>query len=167
MTAPAGHYRPKNRADALEYIAFLRDHYGDTPYPDDYPSLKDWPHLAPAPMPDDPNTLATARQAAQHLNITVEQLLALVHDGTLRAINISRGKKRGRWRFTRADLDQFKASRIRQEQQPCRFTSGKPVRTTISTSSSKVIGFAELQARRLAAKRTLSKPLSGTKPKRW
>jgi excisionase family DNA binding protein len=143
-------YTPRSRSDALAYIAFLRDHYGDSPYPDDYPSLKDWPHLAPVAMPDDPDALLTARQAAQHLSITVEQLLALVHDGTLSGINVSRGKKRGRWRFTRADLDAFKASRIRQEQ-PCRFSSPKnPRRITGTVSKSSVVDFSALRAARLA-----------------
>jgi excisionase family DNA binding protein len=153
---------PKTYRDALAYIKFCWQTFEK----EDCPSLADWPHLAPVAMPDDPTALLTARQAAQHLNITVEALLAHVHDGTLRAINISRGRKRGRYRFTPADLDAFKASRITQDS-PCRFTSGKPARTTISTSSSKVIGFAEVQARRLAAKRMHSKPLNGKKPKRW
>jgi excisionase family DNA binding protein len=150
------HYIPKTRRDALDYIADCRANYCD---PDGTvcPQLSDWPHLAPVPMPDDPDTLLTAQQSAQHLSITVEQLLALVHDGTLRGINVSRGRKRGRWRFTRADLDDFKASRITQEQ-PCRFSSPKnPRRTTGTASKSSVVDFSALRAARLARK------LSGSK----
>jgi excisionase family DNA binding protein len=152
----AADYKPKNRGDALSYIAFCRATY-DAGYGSDGPSLEDWPHLAPVAMPDDPDALLTARQAAQHLSVTVEQLLALVHDGTMRGINVSRGRKRGRWRFTRADLDAFKASRIRQEQ-PCPFIKSRTVHTSRLISGSKVIGFSALRNAQLAKKLNRPKP---------
>jgi excisionase family DNA binding protein len=144
---------PKSRGDALAYIEFWRKWYGDQ----DCPSLDDWPSLAPVEMPDDPNAPLTTRQAAALLNVTTEQLLAHVHDGTLRAINVSRGRKRGRWRFARADLDDFKTSRMTQEQS-CRFSSPKsPRRTTGTASRSSVVDFSALRAARLARKQSGSK----------
>jgi excisionase family DNA binding protein len=147
MSTLAADYKPKSRRDALAYIKFCWQTFEK----EDCPSLADWPAFAPVTMPDDPTALLTARQAAQHLNITVEQLLAHVHDGTLRAINISRGKKRGRWRFTRDDLDAFKTSRT--QEQPCRFSSPKsPRRITGIVSKSSVVDFSALRAARLARK---------------
>jgi excisionase family DNA binding protein len=142
---------PKTRRDALAYIEFCRE--TKTYEQEDCPSsLADWPAFAPVEMPDDPTAPLTTRQAAQALNVTTEQLLAHVSDGTLRAINISRGKKRGRYRFTRADLDEFKASRMTQEQ-PCRFSSPKsPRRTTGTASRSSVVDFSALRAARHARK---------------
>jgi hypothetical protein len=108
-------------------------------------------------LTDDPNALLTAHQAAQHLNVTTEQLLGHVHDGALRALNMSRGEKRGRYRFTPADLDQFKASRITQEQ-PCPSSPQRNRKASIGTiSSCKVIGFTARRALLLAAKPRNSK----------
>jgi hypothetical protein len=39
-------YVPKTRRAALEYLDFLYANY-DFPYPEDCPSLADWPHLLP------------------------------------------------------------------------------------------------------------------------
>jgi excisionase family DNA binding protein len=149
----AADYKPRTMRKALAFIAWAKTVWE----PWEQPTLADFPWLAPVEMPDDPATLLTTRQAAQHLSITTEQLLAHVHDGTLRGINVSRGRKRGRWRFTRADLDAFKASCISQEQ-PCRFSSPKnPRRITGSLSKSSVVDFSALRAARLARKPSGSK----------
>jgi excisionase family DNA binding protein len=156
-----GEYAYKNRAEAFAHLNRLWDE--NVYEPDVLNLMRDelmarWPEkpLAPVAMPDDPNTLLTARQAAQHLNVTPEQLLAHVHDGTLRGINVSRGSKRGRWRFTRADLDQFKASRT--QEQPCPSTPQRNRRASTGTiSNCKVIGFTARRALLLAAKPKNSK----------
>jgi excisionase family DNA binding protein len=145
---------PKTARERREYAAFLIEEFD--------PEWGVWPWIPlkrrrKVVLPADPNTLLTPPQAAQHLSVTIEQLLALVHDGTLKGINVSRGRKRGRWRFTRADLDAFKASRI-AEVQPCRFLSPKnPRRTTGTASKSSVVDFSALRAARLARKPNGSK----------
>lgn len=48
------------------------------------------------PAPHDPHALLTMAQAAARLNITPEHLSALIGDGALRYIDISRGEKRAR-----------------------------------------------------------------------
>jgi excisionase family DNA binding protein len=92
-------------------------------------------------------------QAAAYLNITPEQLLLFVGDGELRFVNVGRGKKRPRYRFTKDDLDAFIHSRTKQEQVQCQFSAPRnPGKSTATTSTSKVIGFLERQAARASAK---------------
>src|SRR5258705_4043692 len=45
------------------------------------------------------------KQAAKKLDISEDQVTGLVLDGELRYINVGRGKKRSRMRFTDEDLD--------------------------------------------------------------
>jgi excisionase family DNA binding protein len=105
----------------------------------------------------DPDGLLTSSEAAAQLGITVEQLIAHVDDGTIRAINVGRGKIRPRYRFDPADLDVFKTSRTK-EHKPCPSSSPKRAsRTTGSASSSNVVGFSALHAARLAKKPSGSK----------
>ena len=49
----------------------------------------------------------TSAEAAARLGITIEQLSAFVHDGELRYVNVGRGTKRPRYRFTEADINEF------------------------------------------------------------
>jgi hypothetical protein len=108
--------------------------------------------------PHDPNGLLTMAQAAARLGITIEQVKAHVDDGALRYVNVGRGKKRPRYRFTPVDLDEFIANRTMQEQ-PCRSIAPKRTEaSTSSTSRSKVIGFTARRAALLAAKPKRSKP---------
>jgi hypothetical protein len=85
-------YVPRNRADALEYIAYLREAYGDNAYPgysDDIPSIEhDWPHLAPRPRKVNVTRLIRqARKAGECGEVRVE---ILNHDGTRTIITSSR-----------------------------------------------------------------------------
>jgi hypothetical protein len=106
----------------------------------------------------DPDSLLTAREAADHLNITVEQLLQHVKGGALRYINVGCGDKRPRYRFAPSDLDAFKTSRSTLERR-CRSSSRKsPSRITGTASSSNVVGFSARRAALLAAKPKKSKP---------
>jgi hypothetical protein len=97
-----------------------------------------------------PDGLLDAQQAAAVLGMTVPQLMAHVHDRTIKSINVGRGTKRSRYRFDRADLDAFKTSRSTLEQPPCPSTS--KASSITSTSSSKVIGFLDQRAKRRSKK---------------
>jgi excisionase family DNA binding protein len=111
-----------------------------------------------AVIPSDPDALLTADQAAAYLGVTVEQLTAHVKGGAIKYINVGRGEKKPRYRFTRADLDTFKSDRTTTEQ-PCPSSSRKnPRHTTGSISKSNVVGFTALRAARLAKKPSGSKP---------
>jgi excisionase family DNA binding protein len=105
---------------------------------------------APPPKPDrDPDALLTAAEAAARLSITVEQLIAHVEDGALRYINVGRGKKRPRYRFSPSDLEEFKATRSTLEN-ACPSSSRKNQRPTTGTASkSNVVGFTALRNARL------------------
>jgi hypothetical protein len=78
----AADYVPRNRADALDYIAYLRDAYGDSAYPgypDDIPSIKrDWPHLLPRQRkPSVTALIKRARRAGERGEVRV-----VLPDGT-------------------------------------------------------------------------------------
>jgi excisionase family DNA binding protein len=106
-------------------------------------------------IPRDPDALLTAAQAAARLSITVEQLIAHVEDGGLRYINVGRGKKKPRRRFSESDLEEFKAARSTLEKTSCPSSSRKSPRPTTGTASkSNVVGFSALRAARM--KRTPS-----------
>ncbi|WP_152104144.1 MULTISPECIES: helix-turn-helix domain-containing protein [Bradyrhizobium] len=98
--------------------------------------------------------LLTGKEAAARLGITVDQLAALVHDGEISFINMGRGSKRPRRRYTEADLDDLIERRRRRESCP----SGSPKlrRFTVTTSGSAVIGFTALRNAQLEKKQ---KPL--------
>jgi excisionase family DNA binding protein len=116
-------------------------------------------HSVPVTASRDPQGLLTMTQAATRLNITPDQLKAFVDDGSLRFINVGRGRRRPRYRFTVSDLDAFIASRTTQETSaPCRSTRARSTGASISSiSRSKVIGFMDRRAALLAAKPKKSK----------
>ncbi|MGJ4924807.1 helix-turn-helix domain-containing protein [Bradyrhizobium sp. HKCCYLRH2015] len=98
------------------------------------------------------------REAAKRLGASVDHVRALVDDGRLRYVNIGRGRKRPRYRFTEADLNEFiEASRAREEA-PCPSSRSRKVRTTNSTLCSVAIGFTAQRNARLAKKQNASKP---------
>jgi excisionase family DNA binding protein len=80
------------------------------------------------------------KEAAKKLYISEEQARGLVQDGELQFINVGRGKKRPRMRFTEADLDDL-IERRRRKSEPCLFTNRKSHRFTSTTSKPAVIGF--------------------------
>jgi hypothetical protein len=103
--------------------------------------------------PRDPDGLLDAAQAAERLNITIEQLMAHVDDGALRYVNVGRGSKRPRYRFKPADIDEFESNRTTQGRASCRFSKQQsPRRTTGTASTSNVVGFMAQRAARLARK---------------
>lgn len=87
------------------------------------------------PMP----RLLSAKEAAERLQITKDQLAALVQDGELAYINVGRGKKRPRRRYTDQDIDELVDRRRRRE--VCLSGNPKAHRSTATTSGSAVIGF--------------------------
>ncbi|MBN9039853.1 MAG: helix-turn-helix domain-containing protein [Rhizobiales bacterium] len=95
----------------------------------------------------------TIEQIAQRLNSSPDHVKALVKDGSLKFVNIGRGKKRPRYRFAESDLAEFVERRTIREAQPCQFSESKTHRSITTNSGSKVIGFAELRKLRTAAKR--------------
>src|SRR5947207_2082579 len=96
-----------------------------------------------------PANLMTSIQAAAYLNVTPEQLSKFVRDGELKFVNLGRGSKRPRYRFTKEDLDAFILSRTKQEQPQCQFSAPRnPGKSIAMTSGSKVIGFLDRRAAR-------------------
>lgn len=97
------------------------------------------------------------KQAAKKLAVSEEQARGLVQDGELQFINVGRGKKRPRMRFTEADLDDL-IERRRRKASPCLSTNRKNHRSTITTSKSMVIGFTALRNAQLEKTPRSSKP---------
>jgi excisionase family DNA binding protein len=106
--------------------------------------------------------LLTRAEAAKLLRITPEQLAEHVRDGELPYINVGRGVKRPRMRFTELDLAEF-IERRKRRCATCPSISRDDRRTTDTTSSSKVIGFMALRDARRAAKQ---KPSNGSNANR-
>jgi excisionase family DNA binding protein len=104
----------------------------------------------PLNVAGEPGLLMTG-QAAAYLGITDDQVAAFVQDGELNYINVGRGKKRARYRFTIPDLQEF-IERRRRREVLCRSTSQKGHRTTTSTSRPEVIGFMAARAAQLGKK---------------
>jgi excisionase family DNA binding protein len=101
--------------------------------------------------------LLTVDQAAAYLGITDDQVAAFVRDGSLDYINVGRGTKRPRIRFTKPDLDGF-IDRRRQKEVVCLSTKRKTRRSITSTSNSVVVGFVDRRNAQRAAKPKPSKP---------
>ena len=57
------------------------------------------------------DTLWTTADVADLLGISERGVRELVATGVLAAINVSRGEERPRWRFTRAQINDFLAAR--------------------------------------------------------
>ena len=66
------------------------------------------------PRQSSPDGLKTAAQAAAKLNCSIKTLNGHVASGALRCVDVGRGKKRRRPRFTDADLDAFIANQPRK-----------------------------------------------------
>ena len=98
------------------------------------------------------------KQAAKKLDISEEQARGLVQDGELQFINVGRGKKRPRMRFTEADIDDLIERRRRKSNPLCLSTNRKSHRFTSTTSKPEVIGFTALRNARLEKKPSGLKP---------
>jgi DNA-binding transcriptional MerR regulator len=105
--------------------------------------------------------LHSPKSAADCLGVSVKTLNGYVRDGELRYINVGRGTKKLRRRFTDEDLQEL-IQRRAQRDVPCRSTSTKTARSTTSTSNSKVIGFMALRDARADEKLKRSKEPSGS-----
>src|SRR6266851_3828217 len=108
-------------------------------------------HRVRSSIPND--GLRTPTEAAARLRISAKQLRAFVRSGELRYVNVGRGSKKPRIRFTDADLTEFIAARTQRNNPPCPSTNLRTRRIISLTSNSEVIGF---QARRNA--RAAEKP---------
>ena len=115
------------------------------------------PERAAVVQPERERELLLLDDAAAYLNVTDDQVSAFVADGTLDYINVGRGTKRPRYRFTKQDLDAF-IDRRRQKEVECRSTKNRTPRSITSTSNTKVIGFTARRAAQLAGKPKPSKP---------
>jgi excisionase family DNA binding protein len=89
------------------------------------------------------------KRAARKLGISEDQTRGLIEDGELQFINLGRGKKRPRMRFTDADLDEL-IERRRGKITPCLSTNRRNHRIGNSTSKPEVIGFMAQRNARLA-----------------
>jgi excisionase family DNA binding protein len=105
------------------------------------------PEAVPTPKRD--SELLTIDEAAEYLNLTADQVRAFIADGELRYINVGRGKKRPRMRFTKADLNEFIERRARRDA-PCQSTNTSGRHSISSISKSPVVGFAAARAAHLA-----------------
>jgi excisionase family DNA binding protein len=141
----AADYVPAGKADARAYADFAMENF----------ERWEWP-LAKRRRKKRSDGLLTIDEAAAYLHITDEQLGSFVKQGAIQYVNVGRGKLRPRIRFTSSDLDAF-IERRRQQEAPCLSTESRTARSSISTSSSNVIGFTALRNARLAAKLKPSK----------
>ena len=114
------------------------------------PIQKQAAHRVRSSIPND--GLRTPTEAAARLQISAKQLRAFVRSGELRYVNVGRGSKKPRIRFTDADLTEFIAARTRRNNPPCPSTSRRTHRTTNMTSSGEVIGFTARRNARAAEK---------------
>lgn len=101
--------------------------------------------------------LRSPQSAAERLGVSVKTLNGYVRDGELRYINVGRGSKKQRRKFTDEDLDDLIERRTRRDV-PCQSTSTKTARSIISTSSTKVFAFTALRDARAGVR---PKPSSG------
>jgi excisionase family DNA binding protein len=95
--------------------------------------------------------LLNRKQAAKKLDITENQVTGLVSDGELQYINVGRGTKRPRMRFTEADLDEW-IERRRKWGACLSINRKNPNRIIGLTSSSTVVGFMARRNAHLAKK---------------
>jgi excisionase family DNA binding protein len=125
----------------------LLDHLADASY-------SAWVKDQQVKSAPDPNALLTVEQVAKRLNITDDQVLAFAHDASLKYIDVGRGDKVPRYRFSTEDVEAF------QENRTYRATTSWPSistkrnrRTTNTTSTSTVVDFTALLDPVTAAKR--------------
>ncbi|QBP23787.1 DNA-binding protein [Bradyrhizobium diazoefficiens] len=107
--------------------------------------------------------LRSPQSAAERLGVSVKTLNGYVRDGELRYINVGRGSKKQRRKFTDEDLDELIERRARRDV-PCQSISTKTARSTISTSSTKVFAFTALRDARAGARPKPSSASSATEP---
>src|SRR5262245_25464663 len=99
-----------------------------------------------------PDGLRTAAEAASKLGCSIKTLNGHVADGSLRYVNVGRGKQRARPRFADSDLDQFITAQTRKDAPPCPSIAPGARRSGTSTSGSEVIAFTGLRRPRPGAK---------------
>jgi excisionase family DNA binding protein len=95
------------------------------------------------------NNLLTPREAAAILRVSLDTLEGYVLDGTLAFVNVGRGTKRPRRRFSLVDIERFIADRTKRLT-PSPSISTPDRRNTRSPST--VVGFMAARAARLAEK---------------
>jgi excisionase family DNA binding protein len=105
----------------------------------------------PSPSPD---SLLTEEQAANRLGCSVKTLRSHAAAGDLRYVQVGRGSKRIRRKFTIADIDAFVASQTRTEvPQSCPSAKTTVRRIGGSTSNIVAIGFSAQPKPQPGAKR--------------
>jgi hypothetical protein len=103
-----------------------------------------------APPPDG---LRTPAEAARKLGCSTKTLLGHVASGALHYVDLGHGKKRPRYRFTDADLDEFIANRTRKDSPTCRSDATRARRSTHTTFKSEVVAFTARPNARTSGKR--------------
>ena len=108
-------------------------------------------------QPERERELLLLDDAAAYLNVTADQVAAFVQDGELDYINVGRGIKRPRYRFTKQDLEEF-IERRRQREVQCLSTNQPKSPFYHFDFQIGVIGFTALRTAQLARKPKPSKP---------
>jgi hypothetical protein len=105
-----------------------------------------------------PAGLLDMAQAAASLGIGVRTLRAHLRAGSIRCVDVGRGKERRSPRFAPQDLTEFQEQHRGQS-----WPSTKEAKFSISSSSTKVIDFGALRAARRSAKPKSSNVKGGRK----
>ena len=99
--------------------------------------------------------LFTPKEAAARLKTTADQVMGFVHDGSLKYVNMGRGKIKPRIRFTETDIDEFIDQRRTREEPKCLYSKSRTGRASVTIVGSEAIGLGELRKQKTA--RTLKK----------
>jgi excisionase family DNA binding protein len=93
--------------------------------------------------------LITAKEAAALLHVDEKTLRMMAEHGVIRSVIVGASTRR----YTEADIRAYLAGERFGEIKPCQSTSRRTAHTGIMTSSTRVIGFTEARAKRLALRR--------------
>ena len=96
--------------------------------------------------------LLHGKDVAPRLGVSLKTLDDYADDGEIRYIDLARGGKNKRRRYTEEFIAEFLERRTRRDVKQCPSTGPKAPRTTTSTSGSNVLGFMAQRARRISEK---------------
>ena len=90
------------------------------------------------------DTLLTPKEVAADLRCTPKTVLGHVRDGSLRYVNVGRGRLKPSYRFFPTDVAEFKERRAKRDA-PCQSIGPRARRTSTSTSKCEVYDFTALR----------------------
>jgi predicted DNA-binding transcriptional regulator AlpA len=100
--------------------------------------------------PPDPDAYLTLDQITARFSVSRKTIMGHVKDGTLRCIDIGRGRQKRRLRFAPKDIDELIQKRKGGAEQ-CPSIATPSRRSTGTTSSAKVVAFSVLRNARTSA----------------